>query len=157
MGAWGYYPKDSDGALDLFGTINDKVNEEIERLSENNQRSYHYDYAGLIMLLCQKGFHIKVKVIKQAKECVEYELSRTIDGNRSGWDDPGRAIKYMEKLSRAFTNLIKRSEKFYLTTKTLGGRNISKHSKAWRIKKFNDSEILAPRYWMKRESFNHKG
>ena len=49
MGAWGYYPQDSDHTLDLLHILGNKINDELENtksLVESN-----YSYAGLIILL----------------------------------------------------------------------------------------------------------
>ncbi len=61
MGSWGYFPQDSDYALDLQAEINDVANERLVELfndNENNSLDGRWALVGLAVLLLKKGFHV---------------------------------------------------------------------------------------------------
>ncbi len=149
MGAWGTYPKDSDGALDLQGEINDAINEKLEVISQKNKDNY--DYAGLIMLLLQKGFFLKYKFIEKALNCLKNELENTKNENKSGWKDAEKTIKDIEFLIVEFEKPLNEAKEMFLTTKVLYGKDISKHSKKWRLNKLQEHQILMPKNWLLRD------
>jgi len=147
-GSWGTYPKDSDGALDLQGIINNSINKELENITIKYE-GYHY--AGLIMLLLQKEFFIKYKFIQKALEYIEKELFDLMNGNPKGWEHPQKTIKDITLIMEAFKNLLNKQKKFYMTTDKMGGKDITHHSKDWRIKQLENSKILAPVRWLERK------
>ena len=107
MGAWGTYPKDSDGALDLFGDICDVVNKIFEATADGYGG---YEYAGAVMLLLQKGFHLDRKIVEKAKKFVEQEMKDTADG-KSGWNEPNKAIESMKQVIKGMDELLTENKK----------------------------------------------
>ncbi len=147
MGAWGYLPKNSDGAHDLFFKINNCVNVELENIIADKNTGYHY--AGLIMILLQSGFFIKHKFITKAYEYIKDELEGVNNGNyKSGWKDPEIAKEKIGHVLQGFDVLLEKNKNFYLTTNMLGGKDISKRTLKWRLKKLDESTIFAPNGWL---------
>lgn len=68
MGAWGYYPKDSDFALDLNFAVDDAVNQALEKQSKKYKNEYAY--AGLVMIQLQRGVFVKRKYVKFAIDAI---------------------------------------------------------------------------------------
>lgn len=147
MGAWGYYPDDSDGAHDYFFKINNCANAELENITADKNTGYHY--AGLIMILLQGGFFIKHKFVAKARDYVKDELEGVKAGNhKSGWRDPEIAEKKIGQVLQEFDALVEKNKNFYLTTNMLGGKDISKKTLKWRLKKLDESTIFAPNGWL---------
>lgn len=105
MGNWGNYPKDSDGALDLFGDINDLVNKNFEELANGYSG---YEYAGAIMLLLQKGFHIKRKYVINAKNYIQNEINDNLIG-KNKWSK--KDIDDIKIVHLAFEHLLFENKK----------------------------------------------
>ena len=153
MGSWGYYPTESDGAYDLFYIINQSVHKELENITADKNTSYHY--AGLIMMLLQKGFFVKHKFVVKARDYINDELEGVKAGNhKSGWRNPKTAEKTTRYLLQKFDELIEPNKQFYLTTNKLGGKDISKRTVKWRANALNESTILAPYNWIKEENLH---
>lgn len=102
MGAWGTYPKDSDGSLDLFGEISDLVNNNFEKIASKYKNGY--DYAGGVMLLLQKGFHVDRKIVQKAKKEVEKKLANE---RLSAYP---KLIKSMNEVINGFEDLLSSSK-----------------------------------------------
>ena len=141
MGAWGTYPKDSDGALDLKSEIDSVINKELEVITKELSDFEHYDYAGLIMLLLQEGHFIKYKFVAQAVAYMKKELENTINGNQSGWRDQKKTIKDITYLITEFEKILKEEEKSY-----------SKSKKPKWEKRLQESELLVPPNWLLRKN-----
>lgn len=125
MGSWGTYPKDSDGALDLFGDICDLVNDNFHNIAKDYSG---YNYAGAVMLLLQKGFHVNRDWVKNARDYVKQEL---IDVDNRGWKDPEKTKQDMKIVLDGFDELLK--------------------DKTWKGK-----TILAPLGWLERKGDKEK-
>ena len=103
MGAWGTYPKDSDGALDLFGDICDAVNKQFEKIADGYDG---YNYAGAVMLLLQKGFHLDRKLIVKAKKFVQQEMKNT-----ERWKNSKKAKASMQEVIKGFDEILSQKGK----------------------------------------------
>jgi len=154
MGAWGTYPKDSDGALDLLYdvglVVNAKLDEMYQKQGENPR--YGYDYAGVVMLLLQKGFNLKYKYIERAYHCIQAELEHLEQDNERGWKDPERTAHDIRCVAYEFLKLLDEKKELYLTSDRLNGKDVKGKSPKWRLKKLADSTLLAPVGWLLRES-----
>jgi len=147
MGAWGTYPKDSDGALDLLSIIGKEINNKLEEIYKKESG---YCYAGLIMLLLQKGFFIKAKYVEKAISNMEVELKMAIEGNVHGWRDVEKAIKDIRYVIDEFNKLVMPDKILVLSTNKLYGKDISKKTANARLQIFRNHEIHAPRNWLAR-------
>lgn len=131
MGAWGYFPKDSDGALDLLSYVNDDISTRLLELEKKYGKPY--DYAGVVMLVLQQGYAVPIKCVGAALTAVEVELHNTENGNQSGWKNQTIAIEQMKVLIDGFKDL--------LNNHVLG----KKRTKANR-------RVMAPANWLRRSS-----
>ena len=143
MGAWGYYPKDSDGSLDLYGEMSDAANNVIDKYYKEGQKSIwdghsKYNYVGLVMLCLQAGNHIKCKYLER---CVEY-LDELV------WDKDFIKVWGKEKMARKAIQLCRDEfSKLVEDHKPAKGKSL----------KYKEQEILAPRFWMARRHEMKKG
>ncbi len=108
MGAWGYYPTDSDGAHDMFSEFYEGIDAKLEEITQGKLGYGKPDYAypGVIMMLLEGGFRVKRKFVVQAIECLKAELKATERENKSGWVSPQKAIKTMKHLIAKFEEII---------------------------------------------------
>ncbi len=104
MGAWGTYPKDSDGALDLFGDISNLVNKNFEKIAAGYGG---YNYAGAVMILLQSGFYVDRKIVEKAKKYVEEEIKDvTSPSGKSEWKNKSKTIKSMNEVLKGFNEIL---------------------------------------------------
>ena len=156
MGYWGYFPCDGDGAWDFFGRVCDKANEYIKELFKKRigqcrwRASFLFDRAGLIVLLLQRGFHIKLPLVEKAIEYLDVAL-KDKKWNRMA-SDPNEAIKQILLVRKAMKDLIqaelkRKLPKVFIKQMIKSGWRVGKPQ---RIKR-EDVKITAPRGWLQRE------
>jgi len=150
MGTWGTYPKDSDGAMDLLGHVNQAIIKSLKKIKPN--KKYPYEYAGLIMALLQRGFSVPYESVLRAEDCIKTYLKRTIDGNPMDWSNPRKALKDMRVVLRAFRKLLDDHSNYFLKSRWLGGKKDIKFSKRQRLNRLRKSNMLAPKKWLSRKN-----
>lgn len=100
-GSWGYEPKDNDKALDLRYSLGDTINNELENIF-NKGIAYEGDKwsrCGLIQILLQAGFFIKLDI---ANKALQYINELLLDEEYiSAWDDPDLFLKAARKFKVA--------------------------------------------------------
>lgn len=144
MGSWGTYPKDCDGALDLQYIIGDAINRELEQITAECSG---YAYAGLIMLMLQKGFFIKRKFIEKAVVYMNEALDMA-KNDKSDWKNNKKAIADISYVTQEFERLLNEEEKDFSI--------LIKNKKTRKEALEREREILAPYNWLMRKEERNK-
>ena len=135
MGAWGYEPKSSDSALDLFAGIDDVVDDALARLFgvrgrkprkqiiDRNRRSAErtgsrtkrvrcgawaarFHRAGIVQILLERGFFLKRVVVAQAVQDLTELLANTEVMEYFGWRNDGAAEHDITRIRNAMQALL---------------------------------------------------
>ncbi len=78
MGMWGYLPDDGDGAQDLYGGIQGKINNIIKEKTELKKRDTAddiYDKAGLILTALVNDIYLKPSLVKRAMDYIKIAIN----------------------------------------------------------------------------------
>ncbi len=101
MGTWGYYPTDSDSALDWNAEIDNSIN---KKLFELVKKVDEWTFTGLVMIQLQNGVLVKTDFVKK---CFDYLLKIREDEEwYKKWGDSKKAKESVRELLKGFKELL---------------------------------------------------
>lgn len=118
MGAWGYWPQDSDGAMDIFATVDDAISAHLTKLYERKDYINYWNTTGVVVRLLHLHY-IDEDIIRLALKCAQEELTIAKNDKTNDWKDKKKAVKIIRLIVSCLTVLLDKKETYgYPTSKS---------------------------------------